>query len=93
MDGSGSTNIQGFATSTSVEHGQTVYFKVRTDTANYEIDIYRIGYYGGDGARYITTDPSQFDASSEPACSAVRCLHGAHRLRQLGRIGPMGGAG
>ena len=55
VDGSGSANIQGFAAQFSINHGQTEQFKVDTDTANYHLDIYRMGYYGGDGARYITT--------------------------------------
>src|SRR5215510_5922862 len=58
----GDTNIEGFATSMSINHGETVSFKIETD-APYTIDIYRLGYYGGDGARLITTIedlPAQF---------------------------------
>ena len=54
--GQADTSLQGFTTDISVNVGQTVSFKV-TDTTldSYHIDIYRIGYYGGDGARLITT--------------------------------------
>ena len=54
--GQADTSLQGFTTDISVNVGQTVSFKV-TDTTldSYHIDIYRIGYYGGDGARLVTT--------------------------------------
>jgi len=48
-DGDGS--IQGYATDISVNRGETVRFKIDTDAASYHIDIYRLGYYNGDGAR------------------------------------------
>ena len=53
--GAGSANIQGFATNISVNRGETVRFKVSTNSNNYRLDIYRLGYYGGLGARLITT--------------------------------------
>ena len=49
------TAIEGFATDISVDQGQTVSFKVNTVATDYRIDIYRMGYYQGNGARYITT--------------------------------------
>ena len=55
IDGAGSDNIEGFATDISVDNGQTVSFKINTDSDHYRIDIYRIGYYGGDGARKVAT--------------------------------------
>nr|WP_246180129.1 DUF4082 domain-containing protein [Microvirga thermotolerans] len=54
-DGVGDTNIQGFATNISVNHGQTVDFKIATDSTKYRLDIYRLGYYGGAGARKVAT--------------------------------------
>ena len=52
ISGAGDSTIQGFATDISVNQGQTVSFKIN-DTANkpYHIDIYRMGYYNGMGAR------------------------------------------
>jgi Domain of unknown function (DUF4082)/Cadherin-like domain len=47
--------IEGFADNMSVNHGQTINFKINTDSTNYRIDIYRLGYYQGLGARLITT--------------------------------------
>jgi VCBS repeat-containing protein len=53
--GSGSANIEGFATDISVDNGKTISFKIDTDSTNYRIDIYRLGYYGGMGARKVTS--------------------------------------
>src|SRR5438445_7471515 len=53
--GSGDASIQGFATDISVNKGGTVIFKIATDATVFNIDIYRLGYYGGSGARKIKT--------------------------------------
>jgi hypothetical protein len=56
ISGDGDPTIQGFATDISANAGQTVNFKINdTAAAPYHIDIYRMGYYGGNGARLITT--------------------------------------
>jgi len=58
-DGAGDESIQGFATDISVNVGQRVDFKIDTDARAYSIDIYRLGYYGGSGARKTaSTTPS-----------------------------------
>ena len=47
--------IAGFATKMSLNRGQTVRFKINVQSgATYTLRIYRIGYYGGNGARLIT---------------------------------------
>jgi hypothetical protein len=48
-------SIEGFAAQFSVDNGERVDFKINTDSTNYRIEIYRIGYYGGDGARRVAT--------------------------------------
>ncbi|MCP3395145.1 DUF4082 domain-containing protein [Bradyrhizobium sp. CCGB12] len=53
--GAGSSNIEGFATDISVNRGNRVDFKINTNSSNYRIDIYRLGYYGGMGARKVDT--------------------------------------
>lgn len=55
--GQDSTKLQGYTTSISTNVGGTVNFKVDnlTGSGNYTIDIYRLGYYGGDGARLVNT--------------------------------------
>ena len=67
--GAGDANIQGFATDISVNHGETVNFKIDTDSTDYRLDIYRMGYYGGMGARKIATiQPSAALPQAQPAC-------------------------
>ena len=55
--GQDSTTIQGFTTNMSTNVGGEVDFKIKNQTgnANYQINIYRLGYYGGDGARLVDT--------------------------------------
>jgi hypothetical protein len=65
--GAGDDTIQGFATSMSVNVGQTVSFKIKTSGSNYHIDILRLGYYQGLGARKIATISSP-TARTQPAC-------------------------
>src|SRR5258707_3410956 len=67
--GTGSKNIQGFTTDISVNAGQTVFFKISTTAIAYRIDIYRIGYYQGQGARLVTSIPSSTILPQiQPAC-------------------------
>ncbi|MBI5577660.1 MAG: hypothetical protein HY895_00780 [Deltaproteobacteria bacterium] len=67
--GAGDPSIQGFATEISVNHGETISFKVKTTAANYRLDVYRLGYYGGFGARKVTTVlPTATLPQSQPAC-------------------------
>lgn len=65
MSGPASSNIEGFATRISVNQGETVTFKINTDSNNYRIDIYRLGYYAGLGARLVAT-LQQTAASVQP---------------------------
>ncbi|MEV6980543.1 DUF4082 domain-containing protein [Sphaerisporangium sp. NPDC051017] len=67
--GAGDPSIQGYATQMSVNHGETVNFKIATTSSDYRLDIYRIGYYGGMGARQITTvNPSVPLPQRQPTC-------------------------
>jgi hypothetical protein len=66
---SGDPTIQGFSDNISVDAGQTINFKINTDAAAYTIDIYRMGYYGGSGARRVTSiSPSATLPQTQPAC-------------------------
>ena len=47
-------DIKGFTTKESVQAGDTLQFKVQSKVP-YHIEIYRLGWYGGDGAREIST--------------------------------------
>jgi methionine-rich copper-binding protein CopC len=67
ITGSGSASIQGFATDISVNRGSPIGFKVKTTSTTYRLDIYRMGYYGGAGARLVATvTPTTF--LNQPAC-------------------------
>jgi glucose/arabinose dehydrogenase len=69
INGAGSPSIQGFATDISVNKGATVRFKVNTPARAYRLDIYRLGYYGGNGARLIANlTPSAALPQVQPAC-------------------------
>ncbi len=96
VSGAGDSNIQGFATDISVDQGQTVRFKIDTPSSDYRLDIYRMGYYGGNGARKVATvQPSAALPQTQPACltesttglidcgnwARVGLLDGAHRRR------------
>jgi hypothetical protein len=49
------TGLEGFATATSINAGDSVDLKVNTaDGAPYHIEIYRTGYYGGSQARLVS---------------------------------------
>lgn len=67
VSGSGSASIQGFATDISVNRGSTVGFKVKTTASSYRMDIYRMGYYAGMGARKVAT-LNVSGATTQPAC-------------------------
>ena len=68
VSGMGDSSIQGFATEISVPQGGTVHFKIDTDAASYQLEIYRMGYYGGDGARLVATvQPQRLRRPSRPA--------------------------
>ena len=68
VDGSGDPTIQGFATSMSVNKGDAVAFKIKSSTSNYKIDILRLGYYGGDGARMVAPNLTPTNTAAQPAC-------------------------
>ena len=62
-------DIEGFGTATSVQAGEALPFKVRTPSTNWQIDIYRLGWYQGNGARLISTvRPSVTLPQSQPDC-------------------------
>jgi hypothetical protein len=61
-------DIQGFTNAISYQIGDTVSFKVESPVP-YNIEILRLGWYGGDGAMVMDTSPTQtFPAVSQPAC-------------------------
>jgi len=92
VQGAGSPNIQGFATDISVNVGQTIFFKISTNAVLWRIDIYRLGYYQGNGARLVTSVSPPRAPAPKPTSLSHRQLHRVNRLRQLGRVRLLGGA-
>ena len=70
IDGIGDESIQGFATQISTDVGHTVNFKIKTPASSYHLNILRLGYYGGDGARLIASNiqPSAKLPQTQPEC-------------------------
>ena len=66
ITGAGASNIQGFATDISVNQGDTVAFKVNPEGGAFHLDIYRLGYYAGLGARKVATVAGT--PQTQPAC-------------------------
>jgi N,N-dimethylformamidase beta subunit-like protein/uncharacterized protein DUF4082/Big-like domain-containing protein/purple acid phosphatase-like protein len=69
VSGSGDASIQGFTTNISAAPGEIVQFKIDTPSSNYRLDIYRMGYYSGMGARKVATvTPSASLPQNQPNC-------------------------
>ncbi len=69
VPGAGDPSLLGFATDASYAPGETVAWKIDTDAVDYRIDVYRMGWYGGLGARKVATvGPSAALPQSQPAC-------------------------
>jgi N,N-dimethylformamidase beta subunit-like protein/uncharacterized protein DUF4082/fibronectin type III domain protein/Big-like domain-containing protein len=68
IDGAGDPSIQGFATSMSVNKGNSISFKIKAPNTNYKIDILRLGWYGGRGARRIASGLTPTGSATQPAC-------------------------
>jgi len=69
----GDPDIQGFTTDISVNLGETVEFKIKTHSPRYRIDIYRMGWYGGSGARLVEgIRPSATLPQAQPSCRLHR---------------------
>jgi hypothetical protein len=77
VNGVGDPSIQGYATSMSVNVGQTQWFKVNTPSTNYHIDILRLGYCGGDGGRKVA---SSWSWGSPERCSGFNGVFGCARV-------------
>jgi len=70
VSGAGDPTIQGYATSMSVNIGNAVSFKISTPASSYHLDILRMGYYQGNGARKVVAGlrPTATLPQSQPSC-------------------------
>ena len=80
VNGWGDPSIQGFGHDISIGLGETIFFKIRTDSTDYRIDIYRMGWYAGLGARLVDTvapsvplPQSQPEGLRDPATRLYDC--------------------
>ena len=65
--GTNPSAIQGYATSTSAQLGQSVNIYVTTTSPSFHVEAYRMGWYQGKGARLIWTSPTE-KGVDQPAC-------------------------
>ena len=80
VNGWGDPSIQGFGHDISIDLGETIFFKIKTDSTHYRIDIYRMGWYAGLGARLVDTvapsvplPQSQPEGLRDPATHLYDC--------------------
>ena len=70
INGWGDPSIQGFGHDISIDRGETIHFKIKTDASAYRIDIYRIGERDGERSGCIPfVDSDIFD--SKCRCGVV----------------------
>ena len=80
----GDITIQGFATQMSVNAGENLDFKVKSDASRWRADIYRMGWYAGMGARLITTlRPTVPLPQAQPECIEAPQQAGSGNLTRL----------
>ncbi|HET6874379.1 MAG TPA: N,N-dimethylformamidase beta subunit family domain-containing protein [Acidimicrobiales bacterium] len=67
IQGSPPGHIDGYADHTSATNGETVALYVSTDAASYRIEAFRMGYYGGEGARLVWSSGAEI-GSEQAQC-------------------------
>jgi hypothetical protein len=77
INGCGDTAVAGFARQVSSNIGDTVQFSV--DGAAVAIDIYRLGYYGGDGWRLVASIVNT--PATQPESQVIANSNGATTCR------------
>ena len=73
-----STDIEGYASRTSVNVGNSIQFFVSTAAPTYSLDVFRLGYYQGKGGRSVAsasqlTGHVQPVPSPDPATGLIEC--------------------
>lgn len=70
VNGAGDLSLQGFARQQSYVAGEVVEIAVQTDSRDWQAHIYRLGYYGGAGARLVArASPIRDAARLGSACN------------------------
>lgn len=70
--------IEGYASATSVDRGKSIRFFIHTVDPSYTIDVYRMGWYGGAGARLVKggirlTGVRQIMPTPDPETGLIEC--------------------
>jgi hypothetical protein len=65
-------SVEGFAATTYATPGAVLSLYVSTTSAGFHVEAYRMGYYGGDGARLVWT------SAAIPAVAQPRCIYTSH---------------
>src|SRR4051812_16101866 len=60
--------VEGYASLTSVNRGGQIQFLVNTKDANFTIEVFRTGWYGGTGGRRMASAVT-LPGTVQPACS------------------------
>ncbi len=79
-------DIEGFASATSINQGETIDLYINTNASTFDITIYRSGYYGGTGGRQIkvinnlpgTVQPAAYN---DPNIGLVSCSNWSSSYR------------
>jgi hypothetical protein len=71
--------IEGYASTTSVNRGETIKLYVNTTQPSYTMDIYRMGWYGGAGARRMMSTITrggtvQLLPKPDPVTGLIECI-------------------
>ncbi len=62
--------IEGYASATSINRGESINFHVSTVDPTYTLTVYRAGWYGGNGGRQLH-GPIQLNGVKQPTCPVV----------------------
>ena len=84
VSGAGSAEIQGFATDISANAGSTMHSR-STRLRAYRLEIYRMGYYGGEGRGWSTTGHAVGLVAAEPAGVRDRLTRAGWSIAATGR--------
>ena len=63
----------GFSDPFSVNRGEEIVFKIKTDSSDYHVDIFRVGWYGGTKTRVVIILVCDWSVVSNPHISLVDC--------------------
>ena len=86
--------IEGYASTTSVNGGETIDLFVSTRAPRYGVDVFRMGWYGGAGARRVAgpierAGVAQQSPTSDPATGLLECAwRDPYRLTTSSADGP-----